>query len=164
MRPPPLHEQRPPEQPAPAVLNVAAAANIRLLTFGVVNCDHVLVDMCCGSKYGGRCTWFTDAELKAALARLSQPNVDIVYDARVFKDPEGHLLSYHTSRNHHIISRIIIHKIFKPWLSGIHRKFHEAWGGGGGGGVKKTSSRAVGPNYTKGAWFTRWGKNRTGAG
>ena len=98
------------------------------MTFGVVNCDHVLVDKCCSGQYGGRCTWFTDAELKAALARLSHPNVDIVYDARVFKDPDGRWLFRHTGHNHQIISRIISNKIFKQRLSGIHRKFHEAWG------------------------------------
>ena len=46
MRPPPLYEERPREQPEPI--------NIHLLAFGVNNCETSLVDKCCSSKSGGR--------------------------------------------------------------------------------------------------------------
>lgn len=99
---------------------------LRLLTFGLENCESSLVNRCVDSPLGGAGETFRDEELLVALRRVGQPRVDMVLDARCFPDPRAQHVTNHTGVHPEIISRIVENANFPRYLWDVRRKWRTA--------------------------------------
>lgn len=125
---------------------------LKLVTFGLENCDAELVDECPG-RGGGSCARFSDEELRAAMERKSVGFADLLIDARVFPDPEALSLTRHTGHHPEIVSRISKHWNFRRWLRGVRKKLVEA--------IKNADVAAPTRNKIVVAVYCRAGKHRS---
>jgi len=97
---------------------------LRLITFGLENCDSELINL--GMDRGGAAfAEFYDEELREALARKQEPNVDLVLDARRFPDPGATHNTRHIGVHPEIIERIVRHWHFTEYLRDVRRKWRE---------------------------------------
>ena len=112
-----------PTRPCPQP-TVETPVRLKLLTFGLENCDSELVDRCRDFEKGGAEAQFDDKSLHAAMERLGYNNVDLIIDARCFPDPrEKKVAMGHIGIHPQVIHRIVHHDEFPGFL----RMFHRQW-------------------------------------
>ena len=117
---------------------------LRLITFGVSNCDYVLRERWLAGVYE-----FEEQMLRDALSRHGEHRVDIILDARRFPDPERHGTCddrYHSGMHPSVISRIVYHHNFQKYLRYV-KHIWKRW-------------RASGPDLVV-ALYCRSGKHRS---
>jgi hypothetical protein len=131
---------------------------LRLITFGLENCDTELVNGCRDQGdhrgSGGAYARFSEAELRAALTRQGENDVDLVLDARHFPAPNAGHVTRCTGVHPEIIDRLVHHSHFKWYLKDVvKRQWKEIL-------AKKRAEGDVAPSLVI-AVYCRSGKHRS---
>jgi hypothetical protein len=134
--PPPPRSAPPPLQPALQAsrqLRKPIAGSLRLITFGLENSDSDLYNRCMdeGRANGdrgpcGAYAQFEESELRAALERKKERDVDLVLDARRFPDPGAQHNIRHIGVHPDIICGIVYHSNFRSYLKDVRSLWREA--------------------------------------
>ena len=120
--PPVVLAARPPPPAKPAL----PALTLKLVTFGLETCgDSHLEKGCEAQRGGGNRASFSDDELRQALQRKGEPSVDIIVDARRFRDPHAERETRHIGVNPTIISEMVHHRNFKAVLLEIKQQWRD---------------------------------------
>lgn len=131
-------QSSPGDQPRPR-------AHLRIVTFGLENCNAELAAHCKSLRYGGAFAQVPDATLRAALGRMGYPSVNVLCDCRIFPDYGQERLRGHPGGHPVTVAQVARHDNFRPLL----RSIHEQWGA-----PSTESARVM-------AFFCKSGKHRS---
>ena len=111
----------PPPPPAPPA-DSDGRGTLRLITFGLGNCDSELIALS-DHRGGASHAEISEEELLAALHRKQEGDVDLVIDARRFPNPERTHNTLHIGVHPDIIDQIVRHRNFPQFLKYVRARW-----------------------------------------